>query len=94
MCAYRQVFLTEAAKALKKFGATDVYACCTHPVLSDPAVQRIANSEIAELIVTNTIPLPEEKKHEKIKVLSVAPILGEAIVRIYSELSVSKLFDK
>ena len=86
--------LTEAAKALKKFGATDVYACCTHPVLSDPAVQRIANSEITELIVTNTIPLPEEKKHDKIKVLSVAPILGEAIVRIYSELSVSKLFDK
>ncbi len=86
--------LTEAARALKKFGATDVYACCTHPVLSDPAVQRIANSEITELIVTNTIPLPEEKQHEKIKVLSVAPILGEAIVRIYSELSVSKLFDK
>ena len=86
--------LTEAAKALKKFGAADVYACCTHPVLSDPAVERIANSEIKELIVTNTIPLPAEKMHEKIKVLSVAPILGEAIVRIYSELSVSKLFDK
>ena len=86
--------LTEAAKALKKFGAIDVYACCTHPVLSDPAVERIANSEIKELIVTNTIPLPKVKKHEKITVLSVAPILGEAIVRIFSELSVSKLFDK
>lgn len=86
--------LTEAAKALKKFGAIDVYACCTHPVLSDPAVERIANSEIKELIVTNTIPLPKDKKHEKITVLSVAPILGEAIVRIFSELSVSKLFDK
>ena len=86
--------MTEAAKALKKFGAIDVYACCTHPVLSDPAVERIANSEIKELIVTNTIPLPKDKKHEKITVLSVAPILGEAIVRIFSELSVSKLFDK
>ena len=86
--------LTEAAKALKKFGALDVYACCTHPVLSDPAVERVANSEIKELIVTNTIPLPDDKQHEKIKVLSVAPILGEAIVRIFSELSVSKLFDK
>ena len=86
--------LTEAAKALKKFGASDVYACCTHPVLSDPAVERIANSDIKELIVTNTIPLPKDKKHEKITVLSVAPILGEAIVRIFSELSVSKLFDK
>jgi ribose-phosphate pyrophosphokinase len=85
--------LTEGAKALERFGAKEVYACCTHAVLSDPAVERIAASNMKELIVTNTIPLPESKLNPKIKVLSVAPLFGEAIVRIFSELSVSKLFD-
>lgn len=85
--------LTEGAKALERFGAKEVYACCTHAVLSDPAVERIVASNMKELIVTNTIPLPEAKLHPKIKVLSVAPLFGEAIVRIFSELSVSKLFD-
>ena len=85
--------LCEGAKALEKMGAKEVYACCTHAVLSDPAVQRIEASNLTELIVTNTIPLPEEKRTPKTKVLSVAPLLGEAIVRIYGELSVSKLFD-
>ncbi len=84
--------LTEGARALKKFGATDIYACCTHPVLSDPALSRIAQSDITELIVTNTIPLPPTKKHPKIKVLSVAPILAETVLRIYNEWSVSQLF--
>ena len=85
--------LTEGARALKKFGAKAVYACCTHPVLTEPAISRIADSDITELIVTNTIPLPPEKKHPKIKVLSVAPILAETILRIYNELSVSQLFE-
>lgn len=85
--------LTEGAKAIAKYGAKEVYACCTHPVLSHPAVERIEKSNIKELIVTNTIPLPEDKRSPKIKVLSVAPLLGEAIVRIFGELSVSKLFD-
>ncbi len=85
--------LTEGARALKKFGAKEIYACCTHPVLTDPALSRIAQSEIKELIVTNTIPLPPNKKHNKIKVLSVAPILAETIIRIYNELSVSQLFE-
>lgn len=85
--------LTEGARALERLGAKEVYACCTHPVLSNPAVERINNSNIRELIVTNTIPLPPEKQSSKIKVLSVAPLLGEAIVRIFGELSVSKLFD-
>lgn len=85
--------LTEGAKALERFGAKEVYACCTHAVLSDPAVERILASNMKELIITNTIPLPEEKINSKIKVLSVAPLFGEAIVRIFSELSVSKLFD-
>jgi ribose-phosphate pyrophosphokinase len=85
--------LTEGAKALARMGAKDVYACCTHAVLSDPAIERIEASNIKELIVTNTIPLPPEKQSPRIKVLSVAPLLGEAIIRIFGELSVSKLFD-
>jgi len=85
--------LTEAARALEAAGAKEVYACCTHAVLSDPAVQRIEASNIRELIVTNTIPLAPEKRTPKITVLSVAPLLGEAIIRIFGELSVSKLFD-
>ena len=86
--------LTEGTKALKKFGAKEIYACCTHAVLTDPALSRLAQSEIKELIVTNTIPLPPTKKHPKIKVLSVAPILAETIIRIYNELSVSQLFEE
>lgn len=85
--------LTEGAKALERFGAKEVFACCTHGVLSDPAVERILASNMKELIITNTIPLPAAKVNPKIKVLSVAPLFGEAIVRIFSELSVSKLFD-
>lgn len=86
--------LTEAAKALKKYGATEVYACCTHPVLTDPALSRIAQSEIKELVVTNTIPLPPTKKHPKIKVLSIAPILAETVLRIFNDWSVSQLFEE
>ncbi|MDR2005708.1 MAG: ribose-phosphate pyrophosphokinase [Acidaminococcales bacterium] len=85
--------LVEAASALVKFGALDVYACCTHAVLTYPAVPRIENSPIKELVVTNTIPLTPDKQSEKIKVLSVAPIMGEAILRIYNEMSVSQLFN-
>ena len=86
--------LTEGAKALKKFGAKEVYACCTHPVLTDPAVSRIATSEITELVVTNTIPLSPAKKHPKIKVLSIAPILAETMLRIFNDWSVSQLFEE
>lgn len=85
--------LTEGARALKNFGAKEVYACCTHPILTDPALSRIAQSDITELVVTNTIPLAPSKKHPKIKVLSIAPILAETILRIYNDWSVSQLFD-
>ena len=85
--------LVEGAIAVEKHGAKAVYACCTHAVLSAPAVERIEKSNILELIVTNTIPVSPEKCSPKIKILSVAPLLGEAIVRIFGELSVSKLFD-
>jgi ribose-phosphate pyrophosphokinase len=85
--------ITKAAEALIKFGATEVYACCSHAVLSGPAIERLQNSPIKEVIITDTISLPDEKKADKIKVLSVAPIFAEAINRIYEDLSVSKLFD-
>lgn len=85
--------ITKAAQVLKNFGALKVYACATHPILSGPAVERIDNSEIEKFVVTDTIPLSEEKKINKIEVVSVAPIFAEAIKRIYSNESVSKLFD-
>ncbi len=85
--------ITLAANALIESGAKGVYACCTHPVLSGPAIDRIANSKIEELIVTNSIALTEDRLIPKINVLSVAPIIGEAIIRVHEELSVSKLFD-
>ncbi|ACB83660.1 ribose-phosphate diphosphokinase [Natranaerobius thermophilus] len=82
-----------AAEALLKHGAKDVYACCTHPVLSGPAVDRLSKSPIKEIVVTNTIPLPKEKELDKIKVLSVAPLIGEAILRVHNRMSVSTLFE-
>ncbi|GGJ75786.1 ribose-phosphate pyrophosphokinase [Anoxybacillus voinovskiensis] len=85
--------ITLAANALVENGAADVYACCTHPVLSGPAIERIQNSKIKELVVTNSIALPEEKKIEKIVELSVAPLIAEAIIRVYEKQSISALFD-
>ena len=86
--------LVEGAKALEEFGAKSVTAAVTHAVLTDPASERIANSNIKELIVTNTIQLPENCNLPNITQLSVAPLLGEAIMRIFHEVSVSNLFDK
>ncbi|HEU5395101.1 MAG TPA: ribose-phosphate diphosphokinase, partial [Candidatus Methylomirabilis sp.] len=84
--------LTQAGAALKEQGARRIYASCTHPVLSGPAVERIDTSGIEEVVVTNTIPLDERRSSKKITVLSVAPLLGEAIDRIHKEASVSSLF--
>ncbi len=85
--------ITQAASALKEKGAKKVLAACTHAVLSGPAIDRINNSVIEELIVTNTIPLDSKKeKCKKLKVLSIAPLLGEAIKRIHEESSISSLF--
>ncbi|MEK4563147.1 ribose-phosphate diphosphokinase [Alkalicoccobacillus gibsonii] len=85
--------ITLAANALVEYGAKEVYACCTHPVLSGPAIERIRNSKIKELVVTNTIALKEEQQIEKITSLSVAPLLAEAIIRVHENSSVSTLFD-
>ena len=84
--------ITNAANALKEFGAKEIYACCTHAVLSGPAIERIENSAISELIVLDTIRLPKEKEMDKIKVLTVAEVFGEAIKKIFSNESVSVLF--
>lgn len=84
--------IVNAANALKEFGAKDVYACCTHGVLSGPAIERIENSAISELIVLDTIQLPEEKKIDKIKIKSVSPLFGDAIKKIFANESVSQLF--
>jgi ribose-phosphate pyrophosphokinase len=86
--------LVEAAKALADHGALEVYATVVHPVLAGPAVERIKNSNIKELIVTNSIPLTSEKKISKITQLSVASLLAEAIYRIHSNESVSTLFEQ
>lgn len=84
--------ITQGAKALRDRGAKAIYACCTHGVLSGPAIERIQESVIEELVILDTIPLPEKKNIEKIKVLSVAPVFAEAIERIHENLSVSTLF--
>jgi ribose-phosphate pyrophosphokinase len=85
--------ITLAANALIENGAKAVYACCTHPVLSGPAISRIEASPIKELVVTNTIQLPKEKNINKITCLSIAPLLSEAIERIHNDKSVSNLFE-
>ena len=85
--------VVQAARAMKEAGALEVSICCTHPVLSGPALERIEDSEIKEVIVTDTIPLSDRAKNcKKIKVLSVSGILGEAVRRIYYNDSVSSLF--
>jgi len=85
--------VTEAAVALKNAGAKDIYATITHPVLCGPAMERLAASPIKELVVANTIPIEESKMTDKIKVLSIAPLLANAIQRIHNEESISMLFE-
>ncbi|OGV98613.1 MAG: phosphoribosylpyrophosphate synthetase [Nitrospinae bacterium RIFCSPLOWO2_02_FULL_39_110] len=85
--------LIEATNALLKNGVREVYACCTHPVLSEPAVERINKSPLKEVIVSNTIPLSDKQKRcNKIIILSISKLLGEAIKRIHTATSVSSLF--
>ncbi|WP_281951313.1 ribose-phosphate pyrophosphokinase [Nitrosophilus kaiyonis] len=82
--------IVKAAKALKEKGANSVMACCTHPVLSGPAYERIENGELDELVVSNSLPL--KKETDKIKVLTVAPLFAEVIRRVYHNESVNSLF--
>lgn len=84
--------IVNAANALAEMGAKEVYACCTHGLLSGPAIERIKNSHMKELVTLNTIPLTESKKIDKITALSVATVFAEAIERIYGDISISSLF--
>lgn len=85
--------ITLAAEALREKGATEVVACCTHPVLSGPAIERIDNSSIEKLIITDSILLPEEKYSDKIEIVSVGELMGDAIKRIHENKPVSPLFE-
>ena len=84
--------LANAASTLKEYGSTEIYACCTHPILSASGGQRIASSLLKELVVTDTVPVPDEKKIDKMTVLSIASLVGEAIHRIHGGLSVGAMF--
>lgn len=85
--------ICNAANAIKEMGAKAVFAAATHPILSGPAIERIEKSAIEELVLLNTTPIPPEKRIEKMKILSVAPIFAEAMTRVFTNDSISDLFD-
>jgi len=84
--------MTGGAEVLMEFGALEVYACVTHAILSDPAIDRLKNSPIKELVVTNTLPIPPEKLIDKIVVLSIAPTVASTIRAVFEDKSVSEIF--
>lgn len=86
--------MMETVRVLKEFGADAVYAACTHGVLSGPAIERIEKSSIKELVITNTIPLSEDKKIDKIKVVSIAPLFAETIRRLNEKRPLGELLKK
>jgi ribose-phosphate pyrophosphokinase len=85
--------MVQAVGAILKAGATEVYACCSHGILSGNAVEKLQNSPLKEIVITDSIPLPPEKRASKITVLPVGPLLGDAIMRIHNEESISSLFE-
>ncbi len=85
--------MTQAIHALKRLGARDIYCCATHPLLSGPALQRLKDAPLKELAVSNTIVVPEERRFDRLKILSVAPLFSKAIRYTHSDQSVSSLFD-
>ena len=84
--------MIETVKVLKRFGAKNIYAGCTHGILSGPAIERIKNSDIKEMVVTNTVPVPENKRIDNLTVLSIAPLFAEAIKRLNEERPLGELF--
>jgi ribose-phosphate pyrophosphokinase len=86
--------LVGVVSALQKQGVEEVFACCTHPIFSSPAIQRIASCPVKEVVVTDTVPVTGDKKLDKITVLPIAPLLGEAIHRIHTGMSVGAMFDQ
>jgi ribose-phosphate pyrophosphokinase len=85
--------LVGVVSALEKRGAREVYACCTHPIFSGPAIKRIASCPVKEVVVTDTVPVTDNRKLDKITVLPIAPLLGEAIHRIHTGMSVGAMFE-
>lgn len=85
--------IMETVEVIKKFGAKDIYVGCTHGILSGPAIERIKKSCLKELVMTNTVPLPKEKQIDKIVVVSISELFGEAIKRIHEESSIGELFE-
>lgn len=85
--------MIETAKILEKFEVKNIYAGCTHGILSGPAIERIKNSPIKELVITNTVPLSREKQIEKIKILSIAPLFAQAILRIHQNKPLGELLE-
>lgn len=85
--------ICSAAEVMMEKGAREVFACCTHPVFSGPAIERLSKAPLKEIVITNTIPLEDNKILPNMTILSVAPLVGEAILRIHEDLSVSKLFE-
>jgi ribose-phosphate pyrophosphokinase len=85
--------ITEGAVTLLREGAAEVLACATHPVLSGPAIDRLQKSAIKEVVVTNTIPLDDNKKIDKLKILSIAPIFAQTILNVFEDKSVSEIFE-
>ncbi|MQY80887.1 MAG: ribose-phosphate diphosphokinase, partial [Dehalococcoidia bacterium] len=85
--------LVSVVSTLIENGAKEVYACCTHPIFSDSAIQRIRPCPVKEVVVTNTVPMKDGKKLDKITVLSMAPLLGEAIRRIHTGMSIGAMFE-
>lgn len=85
--------LVSVVSTLIENGAKGVYACCTHPIFSDSAIQRISSCPVKEVVVTNTVPMKDGKKLDKITVLSMAPLLGEAIRRIHTGMSIGAMFE-
>jgi len=83
-----------AAEVMMEKGARDVYTCCTHAVFSGPALDRLSRAPLKEIVITNTIPIDESKKLPNMTILSIAPLVGEAILRIHEDLEVSKLFEE
>ena len=86
--------LVGVVSALEERGVEEIFACCTHPIFSSPAIQRIASCPVKEVVVTDTVPVVGDKKLDKITVLPIAPLLGEAIHRIHTGLSIGAMFDQ
>jgi len=85
--------LVNTVSILEERGVKEIYACCTHPIFSGPAIQRIASCSVKEIVVTDTVPVAADKRLDKITVLPIAPMLGEAIHRIHTGLSIGAMFE-